>query len=180
MTEEDEFNRIERESAMRNVQPAPVREDWGPGPHEYHSLPAPVQQEPFGYLYEGTAEHTRHKTVFEKTRVERLETRWWREIGPCYTSPQPAQPQQEPVETVKQWRLTGDSHWENGDPQVDFHRHPIERRTLYTSPPTQRKPLTEDEVGNAFSAREVGLSVYGCFLAGIRHAEAAHGIKENT
>jgi hypothetical protein len=31
------------------AQPAPVREDWGPGPHEYHSLPAPVQ-EPFGYL----------------------------------------------------------------------------------------------------------------------------------
>jgi hypothetical protein len=28
------------------AQPAPVREDWGPGPHEYHSLPsqpAPVQ-----------------------------------------------------------------------------------------------------------------------------------------
>jgi hypothetical protein len=23
-------------------QPAPVHEDWGPGPHEYHSLPAPV------------------------------------------------------------------------------------------------------------------------------------------
>jgi hypothetical protein len=26
------------------AQPAPVREDWGPGPHEYHSLPAPVQE----------------------------------------------------------------------------------------------------------------------------------------
>lgn len=24
----------------RTEQPAPVREDWGPGPHEYHSLPA--------------------------------------------------------------------------------------------------------------------------------------------
>jgi hypothetical protein len=23
-------------------QPAPVQEDWGPGPHEVHSLPAPV------------------------------------------------------------------------------------------------------------------------------------------
>jgi hypothetical protein len=23
----------------REAQPAPVREDWGPGPHEYHSLP---------------------------------------------------------------------------------------------------------------------------------------------
>jgi hypothetical protein len=26
------------------AQPAPVREDWGPGPHEYHSLPAPVRE----------------------------------------------------------------------------------------------------------------------------------------
>jgi hypothetical protein len=26
------------------AQPAPVREDWGPGPHEVHSLPAPVQE----------------------------------------------------------------------------------------------------------------------------------------
>jgi hypothetical protein len=24
------------------AQPAPVQEDWGPGPHEVHSLPAPV------------------------------------------------------------------------------------------------------------------------------------------
>ena len=55
--------------------------------NENARLKAQPQQEPFGYLYEGTAEHTRHKTVFEKTRAERFETRWWREIGPCYTSP---------------------------------------------------------------------------------------------
>jgi len=27
------------------AQPAPVREDWGPGPHEVHSLPPAAQQE---------------------------------------------------------------------------------------------------------------------------------------
>jgi len=40
-----------RDTLMANItnttppaaQPAPAREDWGPGPHEYHSLPAPVQ-----------------------------------------------------------------------------------------------------------------------------------------
>jgi hypothetical protein len=34
------------------TKPAPVREDWGPGPHEVHSLPpaAPVQ-EPYGYWW---------------------------------------------------------------------------------------------------------------------------------
>jgi hypothetical protein len=26
------------------AQPVPAREDWGPGPHEVHSLPAPVQE----------------------------------------------------------------------------------------------------------------------------------------
>jgi hypothetical protein len=63
------------------------------------------QQEPFGYLYEGTAEHTRHKTVFEKTRAERFETRWWREIGPCYTSPPQRKPLTEPQKQAlaKNW-----------------------------------------------------------------------------
>jgi hypothetical protein len=35
------------------AQPAPVREDWGPGPHEYHSLPAPTAQEPQRYSPDG-------------------------------------------------------------------------------------------------------------------------------
>ena len=50
------------------------------------------QQEPYGYLYEGTAEHTRSKTLFRKTPEPRLETRWWREVGPIYTSPQQPPP----------------------------------------------------------------------------------------
>ncbi len=71
--------------------------------NENARLKAQPQQEPFGYLYEGTAEHTRHKTVFEKTRAERFETRWWREIGPCYTSP-PAQ---------RTWVGLTDGEWMN-------------------------------------------------------------------
>lgn len=46
---------------------------------------------PYGYLYEGIAEHTRGKTLFKKIPETHLETRWWREVGPIYTSPQPAQ-----------------------------------------------------------------------------------------
>ena len=46
--------------------------------------------------------------------------------------------------------------------------------------PAQRKPLTDDEIGKAFDNREIGLSVFGCFLAGVHFAEAAHNIKENT
>lgn len=64
------------------------------------ALAAPVQ-EPFGYLYEGIA-HTKGKTLFYKTQVVRFETRWWREIGPCYITPPAAQPApvQEPVAVV--------------------------------------------------------------------------------
>ncbi len=51
---------------------------------------------------------------------------------------------------------------------------------LYTSPPAQRKPLTLTEVDDAYFARKDGTSLYGCFLLGVRFAEAAHGIKENT
>lgn len=35
-----EYYRADEVDALLAEQPAPVREDWGPGPHEYHSLPA--------------------------------------------------------------------------------------------------------------------------------------------
>ena len=42
-------------------QPAPVREDWGPGPHEVHSLPpaqpAPVQDASKQFHEWAVAEH---------------------------------------------------------------------------------------------------------------------------
>jgi hypothetical protein len=41
---------VEVYEAIEQALAAPVREDWGPGPHEYHSLPAPVQ-EPVAWLY---------------------------------------------------------------------------------------------------------------------------------
>jgi hypothetical protein len=40
---EDVYEAITAIKQALAAQPAPVREDWGPGPHEYHSLPAPVQ-----------------------------------------------------------------------------------------------------------------------------------------
>jgi hypothetical protein len=40
---EDHFDKCFREFSA--AQPAPVREDWGPGPHEVHSLPPAAQQE---------------------------------------------------------------------------------------------------------------------------------------
>jgi hypothetical protein len=51
--------------------------------------PKAEPQKPVGWLYEGIAPHTREKTVFQKTRETRIETRWWREVGRVYTAPQP-------------------------------------------------------------------------------------------
>ena len=52
---------------------------------------------------------------------------------------------------------------------------------LYTSPPAQRKPLTDEQIA------EMMMQTWGCASIAPRHApafaraiEAAHGIKENT
>jgi hypothetical protein len=74
----------------------PVREDWGPGPHEYHSLPsqpAPVQ-EPFGYLFQH--EETGLTTVVDVQQVEwgfEKNNPRHQKIGPVYTTPPAAQRQ---------------------------------------------------------------------------------------
>ena len=54
---------------------------------------------------------------------------------------------------------------------------------LYTSPPAQRKPLTRNQVKKLITATGYDTASpqeRTDFINGIRHAEAAHGIKENT
>ena len=54
---------------------------------------------------------------------------------------------------------------------------------LYTSSPAQRKPLTRDQVKKLITATGYDTASpqeRTDFINGIRHAEAAHGIKENT
>ena len=54
---------------------------------------------------------------------------------------------------------------------------------LYTSPPAQRKPLTRDQVKKLITATGYDTASpqeRTDFINGIRHAETAHGIKENT
>ena len=96
----------------------------------------------------------------------------------------PAQPQQEPVRgwwahtspvtgitDVQDWQLT----------ESDKASGWVERE-IYTTPP-QRKTLTRDQVKKLITATGYDTASpqeRTDFINGIRHAEAAHGIKENT
>ncbi len=96
-----------------------------------------------------------------------------------YTFPQPAQ--QKPI---YQYQMANGSWIDQTKESHDYNvRHgQATVRVVYTSPP-QRKPLTRDQVKKLITA-----TVYDTtspqeradFINGIRHAEAAHGIKENT
>lgn len=81
-----------------------------------------------------------------------------------------AQPEQEP----EAWQWIRTAHFRKCKPK-DAQKG--EWRPLYTSPPA-RKPLTEEHVLGALESR--GVTVWGPsgedFEAGVRFAEAAHGI----
>ena len=101
-----------------------------------------------------------------------------RELGLDY---EPAQ--QEPVA----WTLllVGAHNGLVGKAGDKFVGHPehYERVDVYTSPPAQRKPLTRDQVKKLITATGYDTASpqeRTDFINGIRHAESAHGIKENT
>lgn len=89
--------------------------------------------------------------------------------------PQPAQ--QEPVA----WTLllVGAHNGLVGKAGDKFVGHPehYERVDVYTSPPAQRKPLTDEELDAMFSKTLKGKKLVNWVARAI---EAAHGIKENT
>ena len=95
----------------------------------------------------------------------------------------PAQPQQEPVAA----KHIGWDYLDNGT-LVATYAVPVPKRIapkLYTSPPAQRKPLTDGEIWKFWWSRpEVpdgeDDSMEAEFVAAVRRVLAAHGIKENT
>ena len=94
--------------------------------------------------------------------------------APLYTSPQPAQPQQEPVA----WANPNDL--QNFDMKVRTNAGPLHTVPLYTYP-LARKPLTDEQIINLFNeaCREKfsGIERFRYFARAI---EAAHGIKGTT
>jgi hypothetical protein len=120
---------------------APVQEDWGPGPHECHSLTASVQ-EPVAWRYRG---------IFHE-----FDPSDWAEgpVTPLYTTP-PATPVQEPV-------------WIRPDDLQKAQKAPFLCRVgpnkrddfvpLYTTPPAQRQwvGLTQQDIDIAFDDTQEG------------------------
>ena len=95
-----------------------------------------------------------------------------------YRSEQPAQ--QEPVVF---YRCNGCGHaYEQVHPtSCDcMEGSSFEKVNYYTSPPAQRKPLTDEELDKSLREAKLSIAPAVSFRTGFRAAEAAHGIKENT
>ena len=132
--------------------------------------PAPVQQEPVAVmqLYESGWD-----------LVEDVDLDWLHTLPfgtKLYTSPQPAQ--QEPVQLAATITITQrgstrtiDNHFE--DCVRDW---PDGEYKLYTSPPAQRKPLTDERIYDMYNEPRSDAEM----VEFARAIEAAHGIKENT
>ena len=78
-----------------------------------------------------------------RKELARQESTAWVTAGP-HTVPLVTQPAQQ--EPVHQFRKRGCSDWYDGHPDHTDGGGPYEARTLYTSPPAQRKPLTDEEI----------------------------------
>jgi hypothetical protein len=132
-----------------------------------------AQQEPVAQWQKKHAARTDGK--WENTNEH--DAKWWRdnaqgwEIRALYTSPQPAA-QQEPVA----WANSNDL--QNFDMKVRTNGGPLHTVPLYTSPPAQRKPLTDEEMADFLGDRYHSMTENE--LEFFRLGEAAHGIKENT
>ena len=88
---------------------------------------------------------------------------WCSQCG--HKCPQPAPVQQEPVA------------WWDANLGVFDEKHFDQLQPLYTSPPEQRKPLTDEEIDAIDQSMCGEREFYVAFARGI---EAAHNIKENT
>jgi hypothetical protein len=135
-------------------QPAPAREDWGPGPHEVHSLPAPVDWK---------TEYLKSVESGCSTLDELREARAELDALKQALAAQPA-PVQEPVAMPENWFA--------GMPE-EYRK---EAWRVTTPPAAQRKPLTLGQKQRLWSS--VGdkptlkdrVNAYGLAI------EAAHGI----
>jgi hypothetical protein len=87
-------------------------------------------------------------------------------------TPQPKQEQGEPVAEVKR-NSSGQIYieWRDGESAI---ANLIDAK-LYTTPQPAQKPLTEEQIRTQFCGKPENFWDYN---AGVRYAEAAHGIKE--
>jgi hypothetical protein len=119
---------------------APVQEDWGPGPHECHSLTAAPVQEPVAWRYRG---------IFHE-----FDPSDWAEgpVTPLYTTP-PAQPA--PVqEPVAFFDPQGKGfYWAKPTQITAPVTVDVEPLPLYTTPPASQRQwvgLTNEEIAQIY------------------------------
>ncbi len=101
---------------------------------------------------------------------------------------QPAQPQREPVAVISAEQLSGMFHKLDGLDKnqwgYDWKKGwnaALRRAMDYTSPPAQRKPLTDEELFAVIKKIDRDEQYIQTSLRHLARAiEAAHGIKENT
>ena len=89
-----------------------------------------------------------------------------------------AQPVQEPIH---QWRQQHSPFWYDGYPDNNDGGGPYETRTLYTTPPAKQPttvPLTDEQIVDTFCKAPHQTQYVAWFAAGVRYAEAHHGITE--
>lgn len=159
-----------------------LMEDWGPGPHEVHSLPArEPEQKPVALpekIYEFVPTPEREKWHHPECEGECIACLIERVVQEAYGSQglsylqrhltsSPAQ--QEPV---VRWDSDG---W--GDLLVDGLP---DGTLLYTSPPAQRKPLTHEQRVDLLAKFEAHKHEWHAPAILIDMVEAAHGIKEKN
>jgi hypothetical protein len=145
---------------------APVQEDWGPGPHEYHSLTAPVQ-EPVAWRYRGI--------------LHDFDPSDWAEgpVTPLYTTP-PAQPaQQEPVAYV----VTTEVHGQMCSfiHRIDLTKLLPDGAKLYTTPPAAQRQwvgLTDEEIDQGLLRTPYAMKTAEAWREGVRWAY--HQLKEKN
>jgi len=175
----------------------PVREDWGPGPHEVHSLPsqpAPVQTD-----WEAIAADQAMTIALLKSEAA---------AQPATEKSSATQPVQEPVSNASAWfalvmnaaaELEDASHCLRDEDAkrvaISGAKHYRDAaKALYTTPPAQefvcstglchyRKPLTNEQVGKAARDAHIAfcLNKHQTYEHALTRAvEAAHGITGET
>jgi hypothetical protein len=120
---------------------APVQEDWGPGPHECHSLTAAPVQEPVAWRYRGI--------------LHDFDPSDWAEgpVTPLYTTPPSAQPTpnvQEPV-AYRVWDRMGGISFRRTKPTESEY---VEWDALYTTSPNVATPLAAPVVPDVMTTAE--------------------------
>ena len=179
----DEITAIREALASEAIeQPAQQQEPW--------------PEEPAGHIAGGVQPSTQQDRWVERWYGSLAEKGWWiccgrehiahlgievssdevRKIVDAHNRYKPAAQQQEPVAWLYQYKPAG-TRFVTLEMASAINHQQVRETPLYTSPPAQRKPLTDEEIENIQFAT-TGDNHIDRARNFARAIEAAHGIKE--